>query len=317
MKKREAEETIACLPNDRTLFYYFKDKYALSLLAYAAADGVSVNRIRLSPFAQLLQKPIVKRVLAEAGDGVLSQSHVNGVWSDEAECYVLTLGLWGDEPLRGVRYVYRQTSRPGFNLVLQLNFSNKHDRTYTRLIKPRERHPFEFEGHPIHGSQYRTLAWARIDVEFETGEALIEEIQSDWIGLVTTGRGVFETVETDHWGQARMRQHFFERFDCDAEMLDSYVATALKPHLRMWDEATLAAAISFIRDELGFRTIYYHSFESGVQLKGICGRQPPRSLYTDLPRRFCFQKADGLPKFLRRGRWARSPIPFDLFRLDV
>lgn len=29
-----------------------------------------------------------------------------------------------------------------------------------------------------------TLAWSRIDFDFDTGEALIEEIQSDWVRRV-------------------------------------------------------------------------------------------------------------------------------------
>ena len=38
--------------------------------------------------------------------------------------------------------------------------------------------PFEWTSHPVHEGRHRTLAWARIDLDWESGEALIEEIQN-------------------------------------------------------------------------------------------------------------------------------------------
>ncbi len=62
----------------------------------------------------------------------------------------------------------------------------------------------------------------------------------------------------------------------------------------------LWAAIGFIRDELGLAHIYYHSEQSGRLLKRITGGLPPRSLYVDLPRRFCFRETLEIPEFLVR-----------------
>ncbi len=57
-----------------------------------------------------------------------------------------------------------------------------------------------------------------------------------------------------------------------------YYESVLSSHTDIWAEAMLTAAISFIRDELGFTTIFYHDYETGKALKHIGRRGPPRSL---------------------------------------
>jgi hypothetical protein len=66
----------------------------------------------------------------------------------------------------------------------------------------------------------------------------------------------------------------------------------------LWDEAMLAAAVWFCRSQLGVRRIYYHTFEGSNLLKRMHGCPPPRSLYTTLPRRFCFERTDQPPQML-------------------
>ncbi len=39
---------------------------------------------------------------------------------------------------------------------------------------------FKYTGHPIHKTR-NSIAWARIDLDYLTGEVLIEEIQNDWL----------------------------------------------------------------------------------------------------------------------------------------
>ena len=62
----------------------------------------------------------------------------------------------------------------------------------------------------------------------------------------------------------------------------------------------LAATIWFLREEIGISRIYYHTHEYGAQLKRIRWGLPPRSLYTSLPRRFCFERTEEAPEFLVR-----------------
>ena len=59
-----------------------------------------------------------------------------------------------------------------------------------RLLRGAERDdPFYYSGHPGRAGQNATLAWARIDFDLGSGDALIEEIQSDRIRDVLGAMG--------------------------------------------------------------------------------------------------------------------------------
>jgi hypothetical protein len=77
----------------------------------------------------------------------------------------------------------------------------------------------------------------------------------------------------------------------------------LAPFINLWSEAMLTAAIRFIYTELGINSIYYHTHESGQKIKRVCCGAPPRSLYSDLPRNFCFQVTDEDPEFIKNDRY--------------
>ena len=302
MTKDAIEEIVACLPEGRTPFYYFLDRYALMILGLVVGDGMPIHVLKSSPYGKLLHKPIVKELIGRVGSGILTRSALESVWPHNSECYLLTLGTWG--PKRRSRYgnwthQYYQLSRPGLNLVLQLNFSSKHDRSYQSLIRPQARHPFEDRGHPIAAERdKRTLAWARMDIDLETGTALIEEVQSDWVRLAMDRRTTLEVLTEDERGETTVQTAYMSAGYASRKTLKTYQERILKPHLKVWDEAILSASIWFLRAELGIRRIYYHTFETGLQLKKMYGGRPPRSLYTTLPRRFGFQETDVAPAFL-------------------
>jgi hypothetical protein len=281
MNTEQAKEIIASLPEGRTIFRYFKDRYAPALLSYMVGEGMTPSQIKQTPLAKLLGRPVVKDLAARLGGGVLTPMALESTWPAQSESYLLTLGIWGN-PLEGRRYKwYYQTSRPAANLVLQLNFSAKHNRPYDKLLNPEEYHPFEWTSHPINKTGRRTLAWARIDIDLDAGEALIEEIQNDWIRRALRS-----------WRYGRPKTNATRR------ALARYIRDILAPHVQIWDEAILAATIWFLRTELGVRRIFYHTFESGARLKRISGTKPPRSLYTRLPSRFCFHETCVPPGFL-------------------
>jgi hypothetical protein len=301
MTPQAANEIIECLPRGKTPFRYFPNRYALMLLEYFVKQGKPVREIKTSPFSRLLGRGPVKDIVASLGDGMLSADRLAAAWPREHECYLLTLGKWGGKPPKWWRSYY-QTSRGGVNLVLQLNFSSKHNEPYYQLIRPAGDHPFQYEDHPIARTGYHTLAWARLDVELMRGEALIEEIQSDWVRYAKTdanrARQIVEGLaRVDH----PLIRRWLSRRQCTPEAIVRYVSDVLAPHLRMWDEAMAAATIWFLREELGIRRIFYHTFDSGNRLKGLSGRLPPRSLYTSLPKKFCFRETDRKPSFLRKG----------------
>lgn len=132
MEINEIHDIMDCLPKGRTKFYYFKDRYALMLLAYVVGNGRRIREIKSSRFGRLVQKPIVEKIVRNSGCGRLMPQDLGAVWPDRYHCYLLTLGIWGDRK-SGARF-YNQTSRPGWNLVLHLNFAARHNRSYYRLM---------------------------------------------------------------------------------------------------------------------------------------------------------------------------------------
>jgi hypothetical protein len=297
MKVSEADEIVDMLPKGKTKFYYFKDKYALDLLGLAVNDSVSVHELKKSAFSRLLQRPLVKSLMAAKAKSHLDKSDFVSVWPKHPECYLLTLGTWGHRTKRWHRHL--QLSRPGANLVLQLNFSSAHDRRYRRLLGAAlesDERPFDVSRHPTARKPYNTLAWSRIDFDLDGGEALIEELQSDWIRLALRRQTIVEQIMT---GDAMtVAQYKYEAKEKDPEALRKYVNEVLLPHVKLWDEAMLSASIAFIREELGLRRIFLHTLDGGKKLKYFGRFSPPRSLYETLPRKFCFARTDRRPVFL-------------------
>lgn len=314
MDRQTADEAVACLVGERTLYHYYRDRYSIGLLRYLSRhEPLSVATLRQSPYAPLLQKPRVKTILADIGGKSLDEFHLaRHDYDADQNTFVLTLDTWGSN--RNSERRGKQTSRPGYNLVLQLNFCRRHDQVFQRLGCADSR--FNYHGHPVSRKRH-TLAWARLDLDWHSGTALIEEIQSDWIRDVAwlaervTCRlraGKRLTDETRIYG-----------LKCSLQTTQEYCHFLLRRYSATWAEAMLWAAITFLREELGLHRIYYHSAESGRLLKGITGNQPPRSLYTDLPRKFCFVPTAEAPEFLlcdhRASKTMRQQAGLSFFRL--
>ncbi len=306
MDKCLVDEVIACLPEGRTRYYYFKDRYALMMLSYQIGKGMSVGEIKKSHLKSLLQRPHVKNLLAGLSNGFVESQCLENYWPqqyrDEVHPFVLTLGRWGGESPR-----WQQTTRHGYNLVVQLNFSNAHDTQYNDLVKPVRGGMLNYYGHPVlrpwrRGIFRETLAWARLDIDFESNEVLIEEIQSDWVRKAN--KMLFEARVSHDRGEAYLGGRSVQG---KAEDVIKYVNEVLTPYIKIWDEAILAASLEFVRNELGISRVYYHSYESGPGLKSIEGNTP-RNLYTRLPKRFCFEKTSESPVFLQKERHFRKVL---------
>lgn len=309
MTSNEVHEIVSCLDTEsRTLLRYFKDRYAAVLLARAvrpAREGVAIAALKRSPYARLLSRPLIADLVRASSGAPLTSARLLGTWPCErsaVRAYRLTLGRWGERG--GGRW--QQTSRGGHNLVLQLNFSNRHARALEQLLPDpddRKYHPFDCYAHPIAEHEY-TLAWARLDVDLPSGTVLIEEIQTDWLRLVERHR---ERVRERMADRSPTPSRYMRAYTADyAERLDRYAERAVAPHAAIWSEAMLTAAVEFARDTLGCPHVFYHTAEHGARLKRIEGRRPPRSLYTKLPRRFCFAETDEVPEFLLEHRRVRK-----------
>ncbi|MEW8507134.1 MAG: hypothetical protein AB2598_10535 [Candidatus Thiodiazotropha sp.] len=306
MDRNETEELLACLSEERTLYPYCRDYYAVQLLRIAVNRHLSIRDLKRSNFAKLLNKSSITPLLHSCGNGRLTRDLLVSYWQEPGTTYLVTVGVW--ESSRSDPYA--QTSRPGVNLVLRLNFNHQHDRLFKQLIRPTRDGIFNYWGHPVlqRGDRdyYReTLAWARLDMDLERNEVLIEEIQSDWVRDVAWLHRWLDRCDTD----GHVMQCY--AFRTTAASVRRYLKF-VEPLLKEWSQAMLAATVDFIDRELGLKYIWYHTWEVGNYLKRIRGNcLPPRSLYTALPKQFCFEHSDRLPgllsdrrtiKRLRRGK---------------
>ncbi len=297
MDMQQAKEVIACLPRGRTLFHYGRHGYAPLLLSYLVEGRIAIGELRKSRYGKLLQSPSLKTVIADSGKPVLDRAQLDLAYWRDTLPFVLTLDLFDGR---------LQTSRRGANLVLQLNFSSGHDREYQRLVKPGARPVMRPGGHPVMRPGRRelfreTLAWSRIDVDFNCDQALIEEVQSDWVRAAAY---VKRWIGHARHGVAPLPAWF--ELSGTPDGIEHYLDRVLAPYLGLWQEAMLSASIDFIHRELGIATVFYHSHETGGQVKRIEYGEAPRSLYSQLPRRFCFEQTEEAPEFLLRDRRFRG-----------
>lgn len=306
MKHSDALEIIACLPQQRTLFIYHRDLYCAVLLSAVIGDGAPVRAIKQSDFGRLLQRPSMRDALSRARRNTLTQDLLP--WAaddDEQQLFHLSLSTWGSD--HGGEW--DQTTRNRTNLVLQLNFPGSHDLDYRRLVQPSDEEVFAYDGHPINNKGKTTLAWARLDVDLENGEVLIEEIQTDWVREAMECRD--DLREYLQEGKREEAQQYVRDWVSDtatAESVLNYCEQILTPYAATWADTMMTAALWFIRYELGISKVFYHTWEGGSVLKSIDGTPPPRSLYTDLPRRFCFSKTRVPPRLMMSDRRLRRKI---------
>lgn len=304
MDIRAFGDVVACLPRGRTLFHYERDRFAVHLLDYFMSAGWTAAELRACSLRRLLDKPPVRAVLAATGRADFMREDIVFAPMTNPVPWRLSLARWS--ALRN--HYNRQVTRKGVNLVLQVNFAAQHNAEYRRHISPANAPLFRVSGHPSSLREH-TMAWCRIDADFATGEALIEEVQSDWF------KGAANAMSYPRWfyedrilpSEVETGIRSFEVFNAG---IRHYCAHVLPRYQRDWQETTLAAAIWFIVCELGIRDIHMHQFDTGNCLKRIDARwaAPPLSIYTDLPRRFCFSTVTAGPSFVEREveRWANG-----------
>jgi hypothetical protein len=315
MRMEEAKELAATLHRSRPSITYFPHRYAAWLLGRAVGEGAPARVIKASPHGRFFENRLVRTVAARAGDGVLTRAALEGAEPSRAEVYPIGVGTWGsdhDEP-DGWRGWY-QTTRAGANLVLLLYFSRRHDAAYRRLLDPVGRLPAVSDDHPHARAPRIALAWARIDVDLARGEALVEEVQSDWIRDFAE---LWSSVTRADSERVRDRcvQRYFGNPRARFAGLERYWLRVLAHHRAWWAEATLFAALWLLVDRLRVRRIYYHTHEGGRLRKQIGWSAPPRSLYTDLPERFGFALTREPPRLA--GGPAPSAADPPWYRLDL
>lgn len=299
-------EVIACLPKGKTHYRYFKGAYAPRLLEMLLPDQSSVQHIKQTRFKRLLDHPANKPIVANCGGGKIANHQFEMAWQEPSQPFLLSVSRWGANKERG----WYQTSRFGENLVLQLNMPKEHQRQYQRHIAPNggtlngrwSSHPVQL---PRGNDAFReTLAWSRIDLDFETNEALIEEVQSD-------GARNVDNLAAD-----------YRRCGCKRCIASLQYVRWMKPYKALWAEALLCATIEFIHKELGIERVFMHTARSGWKVKKMSKTwHAPRSLYSDLPKKFAFKQTYAAPDFLLKERCYQQLIrkqpDIDFYQLSM
>ncbi|NRA68769.1 MAG: hypothetical protein HRU19_30075 [Pseudobacteriovorax sp.] len=299
MKRKELEDIVTCLGQEDRQYYYYHDRFAWDLVKqYCRKRGPQT--LKQSRFAKLLRRPIFANLnfnrMRELG---------SYPWND-SDYWPLTTSfdVWGH------RQIMDQTSARQSNLVLQVNFVKGHQKAWERIFSG-EAPSLNYGCHPVRKSVRQSLSWARIDFNWKTGEALIEEIQSDWVKKVRI------------MNQNCQIPSYYDTKDIKLKNFNEYYES-YKALFDRWEEITLSAAIEFIVEELAINKIYYHSFETGNTLKSINGRLPPKSLYTKVPKKFCFEERESVPEFLLSSKCTKNNLrilkerkkPVRFFRLE-
>lgn len=299
MKMEELDEVIDCIGGDRKVFYYFKDRYCLDMMLWEMKkikkELLSISDLNQGRLKRFMSKPIVKEITQHCGDGFLEKDVILYHRPNEMLSFTLTMDRWG-----GGDRAYDQTSRNQQNLVLQINFDNKHNQQYRRLLNPSsDCGPFEYSCHPVRMDCRNTMSWVRIDLDLLAGEALIEEVQNDWLREAAWGLNRVTKRRANR--NSTKPSDIIYGVDCDYASLKEYVDVVLKPYRNIWAEISLHAAINFIREDLGISTIYYHTFDTGRKIKKIYG-SPPKSMYTRLPKQFGFELTNDAPEFIKKDK---------------
>jgi len=299
MDNREITWLRAYLGKDAEPCYYFKDRYALLLLSHLIDGEITIGELKKTKWGYLLNKPVLKQITSNLSGNKISTNDLLSYWSREFYVFKRQFGVWGAWN-KNRKNSYYQTSRPGLNLVLQLNFSHQHDVPFYKYLGKYAADFFKIYSHPIANSGLNTLGWARLDVDLEHGELLIEEIQNDWL---REAKEYFEQLKNRE--NSNTDTLYFLGDGKRPVDFERYYKQVLLPYFQIWDEALLTAVIEFASNDLGISRLFYHTFETGNQIKGIGWRKPPRSLYTKLPKRFGFELTDIAPKALRENRYLK------------
>ncbi len=300
MTPQDIQTLLRGLP--RQLDYaYYPGREDAWLLAHLMPDDMTVPDLRRAGLGKLLQRPLIKPVVAGCGgtlrlrdmlalayaphalnwQGLSPAAHaqMNAIYAQPWLDFQLSFTSWGREDA----FAWQQTSRPGHNLVLQLGFPSDHAALMGQYLTDATRKDYEAQAHPIRRSGRPTLAWARVDLDPHSGTVLIEEVQSDWLRFVRE--------EAEHLGRLVPRSRA-------ARSAQGYEAALRSRYDRLWPKVMLLAALEVMRDHVGCDRFYMHRPDSGAVLKHIHGAQPPRSLYTTLPKSFGFVPTTHIPGFL-------------------
>ncbi|MEM6832188.1 MAG: hypothetical protein AAF562_01080 [Pseudomonadota bacterium] len=265
-------------------FAYGPEDYALHLLKRQLSQSATVRQLKASALYALLQKAQT----AIKGGGQVDQTDCAQALANRPKyVFPVTVRAWGNNPGPNYDRYYYQTARQGFNLVIQMGLPSEVWRDFRALCKPYLRDPYNSDSHPARKSGPPTLAWARIDLDWTTREALIEEVQSDWAASIQEDR-------RDSWVSSY-------DFGNQPDRVLTFLKHVFPAVETLWPEAILWLTIDMLTQHLKMQRVYMYDHQTGNLTKGYRGRSVgPRSLYEKLPKSFCMVKEEGPPAFLSK-----------------
>ncbi|MEX0283135.1 MAG: hypothetical protein AB3N23_00840, partial [Paracoccaceae bacterium] len=285
---------------DELAFHYYPDRQSAWLMAQLwHEDRAKVGALRQTRVGKLLDRPLLKPLVARCGGtlrrhDVMALAHADqfgafddlthageavleACWSETWLDFGLTFTQWG----AGKDWQYAQISREGGSLVIQLGFPTDHAQLMGRYLPVDAREKFEEDYHPIRTEGRPTLAWARVDMDLERGEALIEEVQCDWLRLVKD--------EVDWLAQSEPQSR-------DTRAHQSYQRALFARYAKIWPQAMMLSTLAVLVEQLGMRRIWMHQPTTGAALKGIGGGLPPVSALFQKPKKLFFLVGRRIPR---------------------
>ncbi|MBI1182631.1 hypothetical protein GC194_00055 [bacterium] len=305
MTTDEVEELKAIFEEPADVYYY-KDKHLIDRLLGKTNASILLSSLKQMPEKVLLQKEWFKKeIMSKCQNAALQRAQLAHYWPADTTRFVITTAAWGTAPAKYYKDSWYQTSRSGFNLVLQVNFCEEHNQKYYSLLKPVESPVgiFNTTAHPV-AKKFKTLGWLRLDIDFETNEVLIEEIQNDWLRNLKWTAAFVAGGTTDDLQKRRLEDRGIRASLYDFYLYQQY----LSKYAKQWDEMLLTVGLQFITNELQPAALWMHTFESGLLFKDLYRSKPPKSLYSALPPKMGFVKVDETPAFIAKESYLKRYV---------
>jgi hypothetical protein len=285
--------------SDPIKYYYYQDKYLVDLVVEkgGSEEYVKTGQLKGSFAEKLLQKEWFKKEFSSNNGGIgIKLSDLESYWPEHTLEFDISVANWGENPKKHQKDTWFQTSRSGYNLVLQVNLNQEHFKLYNSWLKPRWHGEgiFNCTCHPVSEKQI-TLGWIRLDIDFETDEVLIEEIQTDWLREINS---LAKKLKNDNDNK---HKKILQNESVDGQLADFWkYYNYMQPVSKIWDELFMSIALWFAKKELQIQNVWMHTFESCLLFKDQNYSKPPRSIYSKLPKRMGFVLSDKAPLFLMR-----------------
>jgi len=247
--------------SDLIKYYYYQDKYLVDLVIEkgGSEEHLKIGQLKGSFAEKLMQKEWFKKEFLSNNGGVgIKITDLKSYWPEHTLEFGISVTNWGENPKKHQKDTWFQTSRSGYNLVLQVNLNQEHFKLYNSWLKPRWHGEgiFNCTCHPVSEKQI-TLGWIRLDVEFETDEILIEEIQTDWLREINS---LAKKLKSDNDNK---HKEILQNECVDGQLVDFWkYYYYMQPVSKIWEELFMSIALWFAKKELQIQNVWMHTFES-------------------------------------------------------